>query len=139
MPFINALREDKGLLHNRYDMTAFTKANPKSSFKGNYCTEYVFRSSPYARQTRRCGRDCCPPRYGTRQYSGRSFPEFKAGLDEVINALREDKGLLHNRYDMTAFTPQAKFQTPPAPCRPLHRVRRPPAQADRRNAGTHSG
>lgn len=32
--------------------------------------------------------------------------EFKAGLDEVINALREDKGLLHNRYDMDAFTKQ---------------------------------
>ena len=29
--------------------------------------------------------------------------EFKAGLDEVINALREDKGLLHNRYEMAAF------------------------------------
>ena len=30
-------------MHNRYDMTAFTKANPESSFKGNYCTEYGFR------------------------------------------------------------------------------------------------
>ena len=40
---INNLRENKGLLHNRYDMTAFTKANPESSFKGNYCTEYGFR------------------------------------------------------------------------------------------------
>lgn len=29
--------------------------------------------------------------------------EFKADLDTVINALREDKGLLHNRYDMSAF------------------------------------
>ena len=29
--------------------------------------------------------------------------EFKADLDTVINALREDKGLLHNRYDMGAF------------------------------------
>ena len=29
--------------------------------------------------------------------------EFKAELDTVINALREDKGLLHNRYDMSAF------------------------------------
>ncbi len=37
------MRENKGLLHNRYDMTAFTKANPESSFKGNYCTEYGFR------------------------------------------------------------------------------------------------
>ena len=26
--------------------------------------------------------------------------EFKTDLDTVINALREDKGLLHNRYDM---------------------------------------
>ena len=25
--------------------------------------------------------------------------EFKKELDEVINSLREDKGLLHNRYD----------------------------------------
>lgn len=29
--------------------------------------------------------------------------EFKTDLDTVINALREDKGLLHNRYDMGAF------------------------------------
>ncbi len=29
--------------------------------------------------------------------------EFKSELDDVINALREDKGLLHNRYDMAAF------------------------------------
>lgn len=41
---INALREDKGLLHNRYDMAAFAKANLESSFKGNYCTEYGFRA-----------------------------------------------------------------------------------------------
>ncbi|MCX4325480.1 MAG: hypothetical protein OSJ59_21390, partial [Lachnospiraceae bacterium] len=40
---IKALREDKGLLHNRYDMGAFTKQFPESSFKGNYCTEYGFR------------------------------------------------------------------------------------------------
>ena len=40
---INALREDKGLLHNRYDMAAFAKANPESAFKGNYCAEYGFR------------------------------------------------------------------------------------------------
>ena len=29
--------------------------------------------------------------------------EFKKELDKVINSLREDKGLLHNRYDMSAF------------------------------------
>lgn len=40
---INALREDKGLLHNRYDMAAFARANPESAFKDNYCTEYGFR------------------------------------------------------------------------------------------------
>ena len=40
---INALREDKGILHNRYDMAAFAKANPESAFKGNYCAEYGFR------------------------------------------------------------------------------------------------
>lgn len=40
---INALREDKGLLHNRYDMSAFAKRFPKSAFKGNYCTEFCFR------------------------------------------------------------------------------------------------
>lgn len=40
---INALREDKGLLHNRYDMSAFAKKAPESAFKGNYCTEYGFR------------------------------------------------------------------------------------------------
>ena len=40
---INTLREDKGLLHNRYDMGAFTKQFPDSGFKGNYCTEYGFR------------------------------------------------------------------------------------------------
>lgn len=41
---INALREDKGLLHNRYDMVAFARANPESAFKGNYCAEYGFRA-----------------------------------------------------------------------------------------------
>ena len=40
---INALREDKGLLHNRYDMAAFARANPESAFKGSYCAEYGFR------------------------------------------------------------------------------------------------
>ena len=40
---INTLREDKGLLHNRYDMGAFTKQFPDSGFNGNYCTEYGFR------------------------------------------------------------------------------------------------
>ena len=41
---INALREDKGLLHNRYDMSAYAKKSPESAFKGNYCTEYGFRA-----------------------------------------------------------------------------------------------
>jgi len=40
---INALREDKGILHNRYDMAAFAGKNPESAFKGNYCAEYGFR------------------------------------------------------------------------------------------------
>lgn len=40
---INTLREDKGLLHNRYDMAVFARENPESAFKGNYCTEYGFR------------------------------------------------------------------------------------------------
>ena len=40
---INTLREDKGLLHNRYDMGAYAKKSPESAFKGNYCTEYGFR------------------------------------------------------------------------------------------------
>jgi hypothetical protein len=40
---INALREDKGLLHNRCDMSAFTRHFPESAIKGNYCTEYGFR------------------------------------------------------------------------------------------------
>ena len=40
---INDLREDKGLLHNRYDMSAYAKKSPESAFKGNYCTEYGFR------------------------------------------------------------------------------------------------
>jgi hypothetical protein len=37
------LREDKGLLHNRYDMSAFARHFPESAIKGNYCTEYGFR------------------------------------------------------------------------------------------------
>lgn len=41
---INALREDKGLLHSRRDMSAFAGANPESLFKGNYCAEYGFRA-----------------------------------------------------------------------------------------------
>lgn len=40
---IHMLREDKGLLHNRYDMDAYAKKFPESAFKGNYCTEYGFR------------------------------------------------------------------------------------------------
>lgn len=40
---INALREDKGLLHNRYDMSAFARRFPESAMKGSYCTEYGFR------------------------------------------------------------------------------------------------
>lgn len=40
---INTLREDKGLLHNRYDMSAFARSYPESAVKGNYCTEYGFR------------------------------------------------------------------------------------------------
>lgn len=40
---INLLREDKGLLHNRYDMSAFAKHYPESAFAGSYCTEYGFR------------------------------------------------------------------------------------------------
>ena len=40
---INSLREDKGLLHNRYDMSAFAKHYPESAFAGSYCTEYGFR------------------------------------------------------------------------------------------------
>lgn len=40
---INSLREDKGLLHNRYDMGAFARRFHESSFMGSYCTEYGFR------------------------------------------------------------------------------------------------
>ena len=32
---INNLRENKGLLHNRYDMGAYVKKSPESAFKGN--------------------------------------------------------------------------------------------------------
>lgn len=41
---INMLREDKGLLHNRYDMAAFARRNPESAFQGSYCAEYGFRA-----------------------------------------------------------------------------------------------
>lgn len=41
---INALREDKGLLHSRRDMSVFARENPESLFKGNYCAEYGFRA-----------------------------------------------------------------------------------------------
>ena len=41
---INELREDKGLLHNRYDMRAFARRYPISAFQGNYCVEYGFRA-----------------------------------------------------------------------------------------------
>lgn len=41
---INALRAEKGLLHNRYDMSAFARRFSDSSFMGNYCTEYGFRT-----------------------------------------------------------------------------------------------
>lgn len=41
---INALREDQGLLHNRYDMKAFARQYPDSAFEGNCGTEYGFRA-----------------------------------------------------------------------------------------------
>ena len=41
---INGLREDKGLLHNRYDMRAFAGRIPESAIERNYCTEYGFRT-----------------------------------------------------------------------------------------------
>lgn len=41
---INALREDQGLLHNRYDMKAFAGQYPDSAFEGNCGTEYGFRA-----------------------------------------------------------------------------------------------
>lgn len=41
---INTLREDKELLHNRYDMRAFAGQYPDSAFQGNYCTEFCFRA-----------------------------------------------------------------------------------------------
>ena len=40
---VNTLRENHGLLHNRYDMKAFAKSYPSSALQGNYCTEYGFR------------------------------------------------------------------------------------------------
>lgn len=41
---INTLREDQGLLHNRYDMKAFAGQYPDSSFEGNCGKEYGFRT-----------------------------------------------------------------------------------------------
>lgn len=41
---INALREDKGLLHSRRDMVAYAAKVPDAAFEGNYCTEYGFRA-----------------------------------------------------------------------------------------------
>ena len=41
---INALREDKELLHNRYDMKILAKQYPDSAFEGNCGTEYGFRT-----------------------------------------------------------------------------------------------
>lgn len=40
---VNALREDKGLLHSRRDMTAFARKSPDAAYTGSYCTEYGFR------------------------------------------------------------------------------------------------
>lgn len=40
---INALRRDKRLLSNRYDMIKYAKAHPGSAIKGNYCIEHGFR------------------------------------------------------------------------------------------------
>ena len=41
---VNTLRENHGLLHNRYDMKAFAKSYPSSAMQGNHCTEYGFRT-----------------------------------------------------------------------------------------------
>lgn len=41
---INRLREENGVLHNRYEMHTFVGQNPDSAFMGRYCTEYGFRA-----------------------------------------------------------------------------------------------
>lgn len=89
---INALREDKGLLHNRRDMAAFARANPDSAFKGNYCTEYGFRvdTEKHSYLFR------CNPTQG--DYNFYCFCYQREWLDDHIDRARRDIRFIDSGY-----------------------------------------
>lgn len=96
---INALREDKGLLHNRYDMSAFAKRFPKSVFKGNYCTESCFRvdTDKYAYLLR------CNPTRG--DYNFYCYCYVREWLDRHIDKAKQGIRFIDPHY-------QEKFRIP---------------------------
>lgn len=96
---INALREDKGLLHNRYDMSVFAKRSPESAFKGNYCTEFCFRvdTDRYAYLLR------CNPTRG--DYNFYCYCYVREWLDKHIDRAKQGIRFIDPHY-------QEKFRIP---------------------------
>ena len=94
---INALREDKGLLHNRYDMSAFARHFPESAIKDNYCTEYGFRvdTEKHAFLLR------CNPTKG--DYNFYCYCYVKEWLDKHIEEANRDIRFIDSAY-RTLFT-----------------------------------
>lgn len=89
---INSLREDKGLLHNRYDMDAVGRQNPDSEFQGNYCAEYGFRvdTEKYAYLLR------CNPTQG--DYNFYCYCYVKEWLDKHMANARQGIRFIDSSY-----------------------------------------
>ncbi len=89
---INSLREDKGLLHNRFDMSSFARRFPESSFMGNYCTEYALRTDTekHAFLFR------CNPTKG--DYNFYCFCYVKEWLDRHISKAEQGIRFIDSRY-----------------------------------------
>lgn len=89
---INELRENQGLLHNRYDMKAFARQHPESAFEGNCGTEYGFRADTdaYAYLIR------CNPMKG--DYNFYCFCYEKKWLDRHMESARQGIRFIDSSY-----------------------------------------
>lgn len=96
---INALREDQGILHNRYDMKAFARQYPDSAFEGNCGTEYGFRADTeqYAYLIR------CNPVKG--DYNFYCFCYEKKWLDRHMESARQGIRFIDSSYKELFRTP----------------------------------
>lgn len=99
---INALREDKGLLHNRYDMSAFARHFPESAIKGNYCMEYGFRvdTEKHAFLLR------CNPTKG--DYNFYCYCYVKEWLDKHIQKAEQGIRFIDPQYKNCSVSPTAE-------------------------------